>query len=83
MAFEKEFRSMTDVESNYICQLIGVFQSDNSIYIVMELLTRSLYSYLKINGLPSLKLSKELMVKLLIGLNDMHKKNIMHRDLKL
>jgi len=83
MAFEKEFRSMTEVESNYICQLIGVFQSDNSIYIVMELLTRSLYSYLKINGLPSLKLSKELMVKLLIGLNDMHKKNIMHRDLKL
>lgn len=23
------------------------------------------------------------MVKLLIGLNDMHKRNIMHRDLKL
>ncbi len=44
---------MTEVDSKYVCKLIGVYESDNSIYIVMELLTRSLYSYLKIFGLPN------------------------------
>jgi calcium-dependent protein kinase len=74
---------MTEVSSKYICKLISVYESDNSIYIVMELLTRSLYSQLKINGLPNLNSSKEIMIKLLLALGELHKKNIMHRDLKL
>lgn len=45
---------MTEVDSKYICKLISVYESDNSIYIAMELLTRSLYGFLKINGLPNL-----------------------------
>ena len=49
----------------------------------MELLTRSLYSYLKINGFPGVDFAKEIMVKLLLGLREMHKNNLMHRDLKL
>ncbi len=49
---------MTEIDSHYLCKLIAVYESDNSIYIVMELLNRSLYSYLKINGFPDLATSK-------------------------
>jgi hypothetical protein len=68
-AFEKEFKAMTEVDSRYICKLISVYESENSIYIAMELLTKSLYCYLKINGLPNLNSCKEIMVKLLIGIS--------------
>ena len=34
-AFEKEFKAMTEVDCRYICKLISVFESDNSIYIAM------------------------------------------------
>jgi serine/threonine protein kinase len=49
----------------------------------MDILDKSLYNYLKQNGFPKLNAAKEMMVKLLIGLEHMHKKGYMHRDLKL
>jgi serine/threonine protein kinase len=49
----------------------------------MDLLNRSLYSYLKTKGFPSFKLSKQIMGKLLLGLRDIHSKGYIHRDLKL
>ena len=66
-----------------ICQLISVYESDNSTYVILEIYPLSLYGYLQKCGFPSLDETKIMMINLLEGISYVHEKGIMHRDLKL
>lgn len=74
---------MTQVRHRNVIQLKGVYESDNSTYIVMEYLELSLFEWLHKHGFPSAQQTKKIVIQLLKGLNYLHSRGIMHRDLKL
>ena len=83
-AFSRELEVMKECECNNSVKLIENFNSENSLYIVMELCDEDLEAYVnKHKGYISENHLKEIM----IGLNNVFKimfnKNIVHRDLKL
>lgn len=67
-----------------ILRLEGVYESDNSIYVVLELLNggQLFHRIQQANGFFSAEQVKEFMYGLLGGLKQMHEQRIMHRDLK-
>lgn len=79
----KEFKILTEVSHRNICQLYSVFETENSTYVILELYPLSLYGYLQKCGFPSVDQAKIIMINLLEGVAYLHKKGIMHRDLKL
>lgn len=82
-AFQKEFKIMTEVRHKNLINFQGVYESDNSTYIIMEFLEVSLFAWLQRFGFPSIDTTKRILSQLLKGLEYLHKKGIMHRDLKL
>ena len=67
-----------------VLKLEAVYESENSIYIVLELLTGSqlFHRIQQSNGFFSEAEVKEFMFGLLSGMKVMHGQRIMHRDLK-
>lgn len=63
-------------------QLKGVYATDQSIYMVMELFTRNLSAHIRRYGFPHFPQCKRLMFRLAQALNSLHQQNIMHRDIK-
>lgn len=76
-------RELSHQSRNLLC-LEAVYESDNSIYIVLELLEgKNLYEIMKEkSGTFSLDEVKVIMKGLLRGIKCMSEKKIMHRDLK-
>lgn len=81
--FLKEFKILTEVRCKYLAKLLGVYESDQSIYIVQELYDRTLHNYLNKFGFLETTPSRRLLYQLLIGLKFLHQRRIMHRDIKL
>ena len=73
---------MTQVNHKNINKFLGVYESDNSIYVVLEDLQISLFHYLYQFGFPPLAGVKKIMREMLDGVAYLHSKGIMHRDLK-
>lgn len=48
-----------------ICQLISVYESDNSTYVILEIYPLSLYGYLQKCGFPNLDEAKIMIINLL------------------
>ena len=74
---------MKQIDNQNLLKLYEVFETKNSLYLVLELIKGG--ELLK--SVSKRKLFKEndlklLMKKLLISLKDLHSKNIIHRDLK-
>ncbi len=67
-----------------VLQLEAVFESDNSIYVVLELLTggQLLHRIQQANGYFSPEQARDCVAGLLRGLREMHSQRILHRDLK-
>lgn len=67
-----------------IVNLISYFEDDSSVYLVMELCRKGeLYKYLKSKGRCSETESKKFFRQLIEGVNYLHQRKIIHRDLKL
>ena len=61
----------------------AVYETDNSTYVILELLSMSLFAYLQMFGFPEMLGVKKIMRDLASGISYLHSKGIMHRDLKL
>lgn len=74
---------MRSLDHHNCMKLFEVFESENSLYIVVELLEGGLL-YDKIKSQHKFKHHevREVISTILRGLKEMHSKNIMHRDLK-
>jgi len=66
-----------------IIRLHEVFETENSLYMVLDLLEGGqLYDKIKAKYRFSIEETRAIMKGLLEGIAEMHSKNIMHRDLK-
>ena len=59
---------MTEVRHPNVINFQGVFETENSTYIIMEYLEISLYNWLQRFGFPSLDTTKRIIIQLLRGL---------------
>ncbi len=79
----KEIEIMRSLDHKNCMKLFEVFESDNSLYIVVELLEGGLL-YDKVKSKYKFRSHeiREVIFSILSGLREMHSKSIMHRDLK-
>ncbi|CAD8064444.1 unnamed protein product [Paramecium sonneborni] len=83
-AIVNELKIMRQLNNSHIMQMYEVYETQNSLYVALELLEGgSLYDLIKEKTLLSTVQIQQIMVGILQGLNHMHQMKIMHRDLKL
>ncbi|CAK82004.1 unnamed protein product (macronuclear) [Paramecium tetraurelia] len=83
-AIINELTIMRNLNNLHLMKLYEVYETNNSLYVGLELLEGgSLYDLIKDKVLINTKQIQQIVVGILVGLQDMHKKQIMHRDLKL
>ncbi|CAK56481.1 unnamed protein product (macronuclear) [Paramecium tetraurelia] len=83
-AILNEIAIMRRLHNKHLMKLFEVYETSNSLYVALELLEGgSLYDLIKDKVPINTKQIQQIMVGILIGLQEMHKKEIMHRDLKL
>lgn len=82
-ALINEIEVMRKLNHKHLVKIFGVYETDHSIYIVIELVDGGLLSdrMLKKHRFSLLEI-KMIMKSILEGLEAMHKKYIMHRDIK-
>ena len=86
---DNEISILQEIEHPNIIKLIEVHETSQYIYLVMELcngggLSDCLEDHMKKNKKPfSEEIVQYLMRQIVSGLNYLHKKNILHRDIKL
>ena len=74
---------MRALNHKYCMKLHEVFESENSLYIVVELLEGGqLHDFIKKKYRFKSHEVRTIVYTILAGLKEMHSKNIMHRDLK-
>ncbi|KAM3141261.1 hypothetical protein pb186bvf_006646 [Paramecium bursaria] len=79
-----EIQIMRELDSPNIMKLYEVYETQNSIYMGLELLEGDqLFEYMKKKTIFSNAQIQVIMTGLLMGLKHMHNKGIMHRDIKL
>lgn len=75
---------MRALEHPNLMKLYEVYETENSIYMGLELLEGDqLFEYLRKKIVFTTKQVQDIITGLLAGLSHMHNKGIMHRDLKL
>jgi calcium/calmodulin-dependent protein kinase I len=74
---------MRNLKHENLMNLYGVYETKNSIYMIIELLGSSLYDQVKALHNFDLGESRKAMRSILKGLTYIHSKGYMHRDLKL
>lgn len=62
-----------------LMKIEGVYETDNSIYLVTELLGKPLYDEIK---LANFEKRRKIIKNIVKGIIELNKKGIMHRDLK-
>lgn len=74
---------MLEVDHPNIIKLFGVYESNGSVYLVLECLKGGeLMNKISEDGMYSEKDARKILRKLLTALIYLHERNIMHRDLK-
>lgn len=81
--YEIEFKILNQLKHKNLVSLVETFESERSVYFVMELLSFNLFQFLGKFGFPTEEATKFIIINLLYGLKHMHDLKIMHRDIKL
>ena len=80
--FQKEMQILTQIDHPNIVRIFEIFESNDTIYLVCELIKGKMLSKKMTNQNFSEPEIAILMSQILSALNYCHKKNIVHRDLK-
>ena len=79
-----EINLMKNLRHSYIVKLLDTFETENHLLIIMENIAGGdLLTYVKKRSKLSEKISKYIFKQLLLAINYIHSKNIVHRDIKL
>ena len=80
---KNEIEVLSKLKHNFINKILDTFETDEYIFIFMEYICGDLLTFIrKRNKLPE-KICKMLFKQIIIALKYIHKKNIVHRDIKL
>ena len=78
-----EIKVMREMDHDNIIKLREVYETDNSLYMVMDLINGGqLLSILKSGKKLPIGICKHILHQLLEAIDHIHSKNIMHRDIK-
>lgn len=83
LAVIKEIQIMRKIQHESVVKLYEVYETDDHIYLVLELLKGGeLYRYLKLSPPFSEEKCAKVIYKLLKAVSYIHEKGILHRDIK-
>ena len=87
MEYKSEAKLLSSIKSNYVVKYFDSFIDNHNLNILMEYCDGGdLYQYLEKNKKKKIKLKEktiwQIFIQMLIGLNSIHKKKILHRDIK-
>ena len=78
-----EIEMLSRLRHPFISQIFDSFETDTHIFIVMEYICGDLLGFIRKRGKLSETVSKIIFKQLIEGLKYIHKKKIVHRDIKL
>ena len=87
LEYKSEAKLLSSIKSNYVVKYFDSFIDNHNLNILMEYCDGGdLYQYLEKNKKKKIKLKEktiwQIFIQMLIGLNSIHKKKILHRDIK-
>ena len=87
MEYKSEAKLLSSIKSNYVVKYFDSFIDNHNLNILMEYCDGGdLYQYLDKNKKKKIKLKEKIIwqifIQMIIGLNSIHKKKILHRDIK-
>ena len=85
--YKSEAKLLSSIKSNYVVKYFDSFIDNHNLNILMEYCDGGdLYQYLEKNKKKKIKLKEKIIwqifIQMIIGLNSIHKKKILHRDIK-
>ena len=86
--YKSEAKLLSLIKSNYVVKYHDSFIENNNLNILMEYCDGGdLYQYIEKNKKKKIKLKEktiwQIFIQMILGLHSIHKKKILHRDLKL
>ena len=87
LEYKSEAKLLSSIKSNYVVKYFDSFIDNHNLNILMEYCDGGdLYQYLEKYKKKKIKLKEktiwQIFIQMLIGLNSIHKKKILHRDIK-
>ena len=87
MEYKSEAKLLSSIKSNYVVKYFDSFIDNHNLNILMEYCDGGdLYQYLEKNKKKKIKLKEKIIwqifIQMIMGLNSIHKKKILHRDIK-
>ena len=80
---DQEIGIMKKAQSQFVAQILDYFENDTHIFIVMEYICEDLLNYIsKRSQIPEIT-AKVIFKQIIEGIQFLHSKNIVHRDIKL